>query len=393
MTKCVLLQPFAQKYDWGKVGCDSKVAELITAGYGVEIDDTTPYAELWMGDHSNGPCFVLDGDKSIPIATWLKSHSLGSIDFLFKVLSVRKALSIQTHPDAALARRLHQTYPDVYKDPNPKPELALALTAFKALFGFRPVDQIVEFLDSIPALAEVVGPVPAQALRDSVPQSPDCQKDALRGAYTALMHADTDIVASAINSITSPTRAPLCEEAVLLAIELNRQFPGGDIGVLSVFFLNIVSLSPGQCLFMGPNVPHAYLSGDIIECMTCSDNVIRGGLTPKFKDVETLVTSLDYTCMHPSLLSPVNIDGTVHPCWKPHGVPFAVSRYSLTAGQHCTINTGAHGPSIALVIRGSGTIDRITFKEGQSLLLSPSSVFELTAPAENVDVYVAFNPL
>ena len=53
-------------------------------------------------------------------------------------------------------------------------------------------------------------------------------------------------------------------------------------------------LSPGSSLFVPANTPHAYVTGEIIECMACSDNVIRCGLTPKFKDVAVLCESLSY---------------------------------------------------------------------------------------------------
>lgn len=74
---------------------------------------------------------------------------------------------------------------------------------------------------------------------------------------------------------------------------MNEQFPN-DVGSLSLFFLNVIQLEPGQAIFLPAKEPHAYLSGDCIECMACSDNVVRAGLTPKFKDVETLLTMLNY---------------------------------------------------------------------------------------------------
>ncbi len=79
-----------------------------------------------------------------------------------------------------------------------------------------------------------------------------------------------------------------------LALRLNTQYPGGDVGVLSSFFLNYVTLSAGQALYLGANEPHAYLAGELVECMASSDNVIRAGLTPKFKHAEVLCQSLTY---------------------------------------------------------------------------------------------------
>ncbi|VDP85184.1 unnamed protein product [Echinostoma caproni] len=76
-------------------------------------------------------------------------------------------------------------------------------------------------------------------------------------------------------------------------IRLVNQYPG-DCGCFSLFFLNLVRLEPGQSVFLEANLPHAYISGDCVECMACSDNVVRAGLTPKFKDVDCLLSMLQY---------------------------------------------------------------------------------------------------
>ena len=389
-----VLQPFAQNYDWGKLGGSSKVAQLMHSGYSRHIADSLPYAELWMGDHPNGPCDIGGEDdepKWTPIHQWFSTHSMPAFSFLFKVLSVRKALSIQSHPDSELAKRLHAKFPEIYKDPNAKPELAIALTNFRALFGFRPIDQIVTAIEAI------------EPLRDWITDDVIVEMKSLanlKRAYSLLMSAPQDRVCRCIDYVVAHGQAltELDPIAVELVAELHSQFPGGDVGVLSVFFLNIVDLVPGQCIFMGPNVPHAYISGDIIECMTSSDNVIRGGLTPKFKDVEVLVSSLDYACTIPSLLEPKTVDFK-YPCWTPPGVPFAVSKYDLDGTEEYPLNgvdvmTVLGEPSIALVIEGGGTIDGREVVTGSCLLLMPGKQVHLEAgPDSNLQVFIAFNPL
>lgn len=74
---------------------------------------------------------------------------------------------------------------------------------------------------------------------------------------------------------------------------LEKEYPA-DVGVISLFFFNYVNLSPGEALYIGANEPHAYLSGECIECMATSDNVVRAGLTPKYRDVQTLSSMLTY---------------------------------------------------------------------------------------------------
>lgn len=79
----------------------------------------------------------------------------------------------------------------------------------------------------------------------------------------------------------------------VLVLNLEKQYPD-DVGVIAAFFLNYVKLSPGEALYLGANEPHAYIKGECIECMATSDNVVRAGLTPKFRDVQTLCAMLTY---------------------------------------------------------------------------------------------------
>lgn len=98
-----------QNYDWGKYGTNSIVATLIkTANPKFIINEEKPYAELWMGTHPNGPSYLKEKDISLEEYIQKNTNVLGieiqqkfgsSLPFLFKVLSIRKALSIQAHPD------------------------------------------------------------------------------------------------------------------------------------------------------------------------------------------------------------------------------------------------------------------------------------------------------
>lgn len=130
-------------YDWGSVGQNSKVAQLalkVDENFAKEFDANTPYAELWLGDHVSGPSTLKETGE--PLDKWLSKQPLAiggmeKLPFLFKVLSITKPLSIQVHPNKAQAEHLHATQPDIYKDPNHKPEISIALTDFSALCGFR----------------------------------------------------------------------------------------------------------------------------------------------------------------------------------------------------------------------------------------------------------------
>ncbi|KAG8331932.1 hypothetical protein J6590_031176 [Homalodisca vitripennis] len=97
-----------QMYEWGKVGENSEAALLARANNpSLQIQDLTPYAELWMGTHPNGPSRLASTGENLH--EWIQQNPqvLGEpvrqrfgvqLPFLFKVLSVNKALSIQVHP-------------------------------------------------------------------------------------------------------------------------------------------------------------------------------------------------------------------------------------------------------------------------------------------------------
>lgn len=107
-----------------------------------------------MGTHPSGMNYIEANNTRIK----LKEYIGQDLTFLFKILSVAKALSIQSHPDKQLAIHLHNTKPDIYKDPNHKPELAYALTPFAALCGFRPLREIVKFFEEFPVLQQFLDP-------------------------------------------------------------------------------------------------------------------------------------------------------------------------------------------------------------------------------------------
>eukprot|EP00744_Colponema_vietnamica_P009259 GILI01013185.1.p1 GENE.GILI01013185.1~~GILI01013185.1.p1 ORF type:complete len:231 (+),score=64.83 GILI01013185.1:63-695(+) len=167
----VLLSCSSQKYAWGKIGSDSLVARLSSASSSSPVTEE-PYAELWMGTHPSGPSKLASSDLLLSEYLAQNPAAIGAgvaakygkdIPYLFKVLSVRTALSIQAHPDKTLGAQLHSSRPDLYKDPNHKPEMAIAITPFEVLCSFRPLEDIDTFVKSIPELRAVVGEEAAEA--------------------------------------------------------------------------------------------------------------------------------------------------------------------------------------------------------------------------------------
>ncbi|TFK93123.1 RmlC-like cupin, partial [Polyporus arcularius HHB13444] len=319
MSAVFELIPTTQKYDWGKVGLSSKVAQYAAACKlpGFTLDENAPYAELWMGTHHSSPSRLLDSPSQEKLSDYLAAHpellgsrvierfrsegaAEGNLPFLFKILAIEKALSIQTHPDKEMALRLHKERPDVYKDANHKPEMALALTPFQAMCGFLPLARIADYIVDTPEFAALI----PQAIREqflSVASSDDptgpAEKKALKDLFTAVMTAQEAVFKPELEKLVARYQSGGAKasekEVVDLVLRLNSQFPG-DIGVFCAFILNHLVLKPGEAIFLAAGEPHAYVSGDIAECMATSDNVIRAGLTPKLRDVPNLVAGLTY---------------------------------------------------------------------------------------------------
>jgi mannose-6-phosphate isomerase len=296
------IQPKLQNYEWGKKGRSSKVAQLASKGNCEPTIEERPYAELWMGTHPTAPSVLAGGE---PLKSVLDSNTLGNdiyqkygdLPFLFKVLSIETALSIQAHPDKQLAQRLFTQFPNIYKDANHKPEMAIALTDFEAFIGFRPLEEIAVFLNKYSEFRTAIGNDVSSDFISFVTKctestSPNERKMQLKIVFSALQNQSPLIINQLLSSFFKSLNPS--SELEMLLVRLNQQYPG-DVGIFCAFMLNYLKLKPSQALFLAANEPHAYISGDCIECMAASDNVVRSGLTPKFKDVKTLVEMLSVT--------------------------------------------------------------------------------------------------
>lgn len=271
-----------------------------------------------MGTHHKVPSYNHDTKQSLrdliaadPIGMLgqdivEKFQSTKELPFLFKILSIEKVLSIQAHPDKELAKKLHLADPQNYPDDNHKPEMAIAVTDFEGFCGFKPLEEITDELKRIPELRNVVGDEVSEQFINGI--KPDAvvaseedktNRKLLQAVFGKVMNAsEQEIVQNARALIqrakTSPSdfnKNTLPE----LLIRLNEQFPD-DIGLFcGGLLLNHCTLKAGEAIFLRAKDPHAYISGDIIECMAASDNVVRAGFTPKFKDVKNLVEMLTYT--------------------------------------------------------------------------------------------------
>ncbi|KZC09457.1 PREDICTED: mannose-6-phosphate isomerase [Dufourea novaeangliae] len=373
-----------QTYDWGRHGIDSTVATLAkSANSDFTLDEKKPYAELWMGTHPNGPSHMKE--LNIPLDKYIKENSivLGNdvqkifgkhLPFLFKVLSVNKALSIQAHPNKEKAEELHQQYPTIYKDANHKPELAIALTPFEALCGFRPIREIKELLEILPELRAVIGE--DKVLKFMTTDEASISK-ALKICFHSLMTCDPGLVAlqlrkllDRLSNLDDSLRQTL--HASLLE-RLYSDYPG-DVGCFSIYFFNFITMQPGEAIYLGPNEPHAYLFGDCIECMACSDNVVRAGLTPKLKDVPTLIEMLTYSCEPVSAkrFQPYREDECTE-VFRPPVSEFSVAKITIPPGRSSYNIIPRSTASILIIINGKGEISSSKVLYRGSVIFIPAN--------------------
>ncbi len=335
----------------------------------------------------------------------------GELPFLFKVLSIKKVLSIQAHPDKKLGAILHASDPKNYPDANHKPEMAIAITAFEGFCGFRPLEEITEFLNNVPELVELVGEQEAENFKSVVSQteSVDQKKKALQSLFAKVMNTSPEKIADESVKLVERAKSEGArfggsaggEPIANLILRLNEQFPK-DVGLFcGCLLLNYVTLNPGEAVYMQANYPHAYISGDIIECMAASDNVVRSGFTPKFKDVPNLVKMLTYTYDPPSAqkMEPAQFERAsgegLNKLYDPPIAEFSVLETQLDQGEKAQFK-GVEGPSIVIVTKGNGTISltngdvNLEAKMGYVFYIAPGSEVSYEGTTNGFTTYRAF---
>ncbi|XP_037538463.1 mannose-6-phosphate isomerase isoform X1 [Nematolebias whitei] len=361
-----------------------------------------------MGSHPKGDAQIKDNRiAQTSLGQWIahypaclgskvKDAFQGQLPFLFKVLSVNTALSIQAHPNKELAASLHAQFPEHYPDNNHKPEMAIALTCFQGLCGFRPVEEILAFLQSVPEFHALVGHEAAKELRCSVGDEVRTSQ-ALKKCFSRMMSCEKKVLVDELNELVKRVSEEgaagkdTSRSAGELLLRLHSQYPG-DVGCFSIYFLNYVVLKPGQAMFLGANEPHAYIYGDCIECMACSDNTVRAGLTPKYIDVNTLCEMLNY--------KPAPVSSKIFPCvqdpsdpcvtlYNPPVPDFTVLKIQVPASMNTYTVASVDSASILLVVEGDATatsaaaFSDLTMRRGTVLFVSANESLSLhiTSPS------------
>ncbi|MET0897790.1 MAG: mannose-6-phosphate isomerase, class I [Mycobacterium sp.] len=383
-----LMRGAIRTYAWG-----SRTAIADFTGRAVPTNH--PEAELWLGAHPGDPAFIttptgerslLDVVRSDPdgqLGRTVRSRFGDALPFLVKVLAADEPLSLQAHPSSEQAvegfnreERLGVPLNSPvrnYRDRSHKPELLVALEPFDALAGFRPAARTAEFLQAL-AVSDLDPYVHLLA------GQPDA--DGLRALFTTWITApqpDLDVLVPAVlDGAISYLRSDATEFAAeaRAVLDLGERYPN-DAGVLAGLLLNLLHLEPGQAVYMPAGNLHSYLRGVGVEVMANSDNVLRGGLTPKHVDVPELLRVLDFTpATEDTLLPPVDKDGFELTYRTPAG-EFAVSVLALDGedlGHEVDAPCRFDGPQILLCAQGSVVVraksDTLTLGRGAAAWVS-----------------------
>ncbi|MHA6785136.1 mannose-6-phosphate isomerase, class I [Pseudonocardia saturnea] len=397
-----LLENPVRPYSWGS---RTVIAELL----GEEVPSPHPQAELWLGAHPANPSHLvdvdgtrtsllsaIDADPTARLGDDRAARWHARLPFLFKVLAADEPLSLQAHPSAeqaadGFAREeaagLDRGAPDRnYRDPNHKPELVCALTEFHALVGFREPTATVALLHAL-----AVPPLAAHA--ELLAAQPD--QHGLRALFTTwitLPQSSLDSLVPALQEgcvrLAGSSQEFSVEARTIL--ELSERYPG-DAGVLAAVLLQRVTLAPGEALYLPAGNLHAYLSGAAVELMANSDNVLRGGLTPKHVDVPELLRVLDFAAP----ASPVR-HGTPDGGWIRYDTPareFLLRRWEGGPdGGDVAVPSG--GPRILLCTAGAASVrsaaGELAIKRGTSVWLGAGDVdVAVSARAEGTQLFLA----
>jgi mannose-6-phosphate isomerase len=375
----LLLENPIQNYAWGS---HTAIAALL----GATTPSPQPEAELWMGAHTRAPSLVLPERE--PLSRLIERNPermLGAasvarfgarLPFLLKVLAAETPLSLQAHPTLAQAqagfaaeeaRGIALDSPERnYKDASHKPELLCALTPFSALCGFRKIEDTLALfrtlsLPHVSFLLDILEELPTEA--------------GLSQLFSTLL------------GLSSERRAELARETLdrctLLAaidgrfqhefswaVQIGVLYPG-DIGIVSALLLNLVQLTPGEAIYLPAGNLHAYLQGVGVEIMANSDNVLRGGLTPKHVDNRELLRVLNFHT------GPVNVlRGEMQGSARVYQTPaaeFELQSFELLPSEHPQV-TDRRGPEIVLCQQGEVTLlaegEVRTLSRGQALFVA-----------------------
>ena len=399
--KIFKLKGKVQNYAWGGY-------EYIPKLLGFKNEEHKPCAEYWMGAHPSASSEIITSEKNYSLNQLIKEYpnelvtekvynEFGELPYLFKILDVKDMLSIQVHPtkeeaakgfDAEETAGIPINAPHRnYKDRNHKPEVMVALSEFWLLHGFKQYADLETVLEDVQEFNLLL---------------PLFKRDGIKGLYQFVM----EMKQAEIDAMLIPLVKKEISKKSLQ--KLNKAMPGWwvtklydgtteikniDRGIFSIYFFNIVKIEKGGAIFQKAGIPHAYLEGQNAELMANSDNVLRGGLTPKHIDVKELMKHTLFEPVVPNVMYGNNLSGVEknYACPVPD---FGINKIELNGTDKLTaLSTSLE---ILIAIEGGGIIYDsnkigIAFKQGEALAVLPNEEYSIVSSGKCL-IFKAFVP-
>lgn len=384
-----------QHYAWGGF-------EFIPQLIGFDNTAHQPCAEYWMGAHPSAPAVLTIDDATQPLDAIIYSNpaacigekvhqQFGGLPYLFKVLDVKDMLSIQVHPSKAEAIKGFEAEEAAgipinaphrnYKDKNHKPEVMVALSPFWLLHGFKQADELFATLESVPEfepLISVFQTAGYQGLYETVMTMPQAEVDAL-----LLPLVKREMAAKKAGTIHRKQPGWWVSKLFEQGEALNNL----DKGIFSIYFFNIVEMQPGEAIFQAAGVPHAYLEGQNIELMANSDNVLRGGLTPKHVDVSELLKHTVFEGITPQVMQPNEHSAKIYPCPV---ADFGIARIGLN--DNTSYSSQSQSAEIFIVTEGVADFNQqVQAAKGEVVIVFANQQYKISS-SSTATLFKAFVP-
>ncbi|KAI0018943.1 mannose-6-phosphate isomerase [Xylariomycetidae sp. FL0641] len=376
------------EYPWGKQGKNSLAARLCaqTPGTDFKIDDNKSYSEMWFGDYNDFPgrkletgellSDVLQKNKEKLLGKKVMEQYDGQLPYLPKILSIAKALPLQLHPNKDLATKLHRMDPNSFTDPNHKPEIAVALSKFEVFAGFKPLAKI-EPLFKLQPLQQF-----------NLEKTEGWTDETLRNVVRCLLKADLETVKKTQDGLSKVSKSDLGDAAYILDLlpRLQDQYGREDAGnLVALLCMNYLVFNAGDAVWIPADGIHAYLSGDIVECMARSNNVLNCGfMAPSDRNnADLFVNTLTFKSHSkedvslPSQKTSKSKKGKTV-IYTPPMREFDMLKADIGAGESDEI-TASEGPGVMIVNSGSGVMKA----DGQEFKLNEGAIF-FVAPGVDV---------
>ncbi|BCL67385.1 putative mannose-6-phosphate isomerase ManA [Haemophilus haemolyticus] len=385
-----------QNYVWGG---HQYIPQLLN----IPAEENQYYAEWWLGAHHSAPSTIEVDGKHVLLTEFLQKNptALGvqsrasfgdELPYLLKILDVAQPLSIQLHPTKTQAEIgfAEENAKDIelkaptrtYKDNNHKPEMMIALSDFWLLHGFKNKSDIIETLESRSSLAPLAKKLHKQDLHAFYADIMQAEQAQLHQWLSPILLENQTAYEANNLDLTNP------DYWVLYTIDaMNISLDKLDAGLICFYLFNIVHLKKGEGIYQDAGIPHAYLRGQNIELMACSDNVIRGGLTPKYVDIPELLKIVDCREVEPKIISSVPQDTRIFTYATP-AQDFALQNIQYECGEIHHLK--AQSASILLVMNGllnlRSETTALSLKQGEAAFISAGAAYEVEGLIEGYAV-------